>query len=378
MNNSFMLALSTLIGTIIGAGIFGLPYVVSKSGVVPSIFYFVILGGVVLLLHLFMGEIVLRTTDKHRLIGYAEIYLGAWAKKLVTFSTIVGTVGVLLAYIIISGDFLEIVLGSLFPISNTVFSIVAWLGLSLFILKGIQAIAKMEFFMNIALFSVIGVILLFAAPHIETGNFVVFDSAHLFLPYGIILFAFAGWAAIPEITDLFKNRKEKKGLDNLIVWAMLICGLLYLFFSAVVVGVSGGDTSQDALTGLVPFLGNNIVILGAVFGLIAITASFLVLGNYLKNSLRYDYRFPYVVSAGIAVVTPMILFLLGLREFIVVIGIVGVVMGVIDGTIIVLIYRQAKLKGDRKPEYSLRIPQFVLAFLIIILIAGALSDILLN
>ena len=120
------------------------------------------------------------------------------------------------------------------------------------------------------------------------------------------------------------------------------------------------------------------MVLGAVCGLNAIAASFLVLGNYLKNSLRYDYRFPYVVSAGIAVVTPMILFLLGLREFIVVIGIVGVVMGAIDGTIIVLIYRQAKLKGDRKPEYNLRIPQFVLAFLIIILIAGALTDILLN
>ena len=378
MNNSFILALSTLIGTIIGAGIFGLPYVVSKSGIAPSIFYFVVLGGVVLLLHLFMGEIVLRTIGKHRLIGYAEIYLGDWAKKLVTFSTIVGTVGILLAFIIISGDFLEIVLGPLFPISNTVFSIAVWAFLSLFILRGIQAIAKMEFFMNIALFSVIGVILLFAVPHIESANFLVFDSVHMFLPYGIILFAFAGWAAIPEITDLFKNKKEKKGLDNLIVWAMLICGLLYLVFSAVVVGVSGAETSPDALTGLVPFLGSNIVILGAIFGLIAIAASFLVLGNYLKNSLRYDYHFPYAVSVGIAVVTPMVLFLLGLREFIVVIGIVGTFIGVIDGIIIILIFRQAKLKGDRQPEYSLRIPQFILALLVIILIAGALSEILLN
>jgi len=378
MNNSFLLALSTLIGTIIGAGIFGLPYVVSKSGVVPSLFYFVILGGVVLLLHLFVGEIVLRTPGKHRLIGYSEIYLGSWAKKLITISTVVGIVGTLLAYIIVAGDFLEIVFASMFSVSGTVYSIVVWAVLSLFILKGIQAIAKIELFMNIALFSVIGVILAFAVPHMESGNFIIFDSSNIFLPYGVVLFAFAGWAAIPEITDLFKSRREKRGLDNLIVWATIICGLLYVVFSLIVVGVSGVLTSQDALTGLVPLLGNGIVILGALFGLVAIAASFLVLGNYLKNSLRYDYKVPYIVSAGVAILAPIVLFLLGLREFIVVIGIVGALIGTIDGVIIVLIYRKAKQKGERQPEYSLRVPQFVFALIIGILVVGAISSIVVN
>ena len=196
--------------------------------------------------------------------------------------------------------------------------------------------------MNVALFMVIGVIFLFAFPHVQSGNFILFDAANIFAPYGVILFAFAGWAAIPEIAELFKSRREKRNLDNLIVWASAICGVLYLLFVLFVLGVSGGSTSKDALTGLVPFLGDKVVILGALLGLIAIASSFLVLGNYLKNSLWHDYKIPYLPAAAIAIFTPAVLFLLGLREFIVVIGVVGAVIGAIEGTVIVLIYQKAK------------------------------------
>jgi len=378
MNSGFLLALATLVGTIIGGGIFGLPYVVSKSGLVPGVFYLVVLGGLVMLLHLFFGEIVLRTSEKHRLIGYAEMYLGTWAKKLVTISTIVGIVGALLAYIILAGDFLEVAVGSMFPaVSNTVFSLVFWGALSVFILKGIQAISRMELFMNIALFTVIFAIFLFAFPHVETENFVAVDFSHLFLPYGVVLFAFAGWAAIPEIAELFKRKQDKRKLDNLIVWASGICGALYLLFVLFVVGVSGANTSKDALTGLIPFLGEKVVILGALFGLIAIAASFLVLGNYLKNSLRYDYKVPYLLSAAIAIATPMILFLLGLREFIVVLGMVGAVIGVVEGSVITLVWQKAKQKGDREPEYRVKFPRVLVSFIVALLVAGAVAGILL-
>jgi tyrosine-specific transport protein len=374
MNNSFVLALSTLIGTTIGAGIFGLPYVVSQSGVVSGVFLLLLLGGVVTLLHLLFGEITLRTKAKHRLIGYAEMYLGGWAKKLVTVSTIAGVVGALLAYIIIAGDFFHIIVSEFIEVPQEVLSIVVWAALSAFILRGIQAIAQMELFMNIALFSVIGVIFLFAAPHVKTDNFISIDFAHAFLPYGVILFAFAGWAAIPEIADFFKKKKEKQNLDNLIVASSAIVGTVYLLFILFVVGVSGYETTQDALLGLAPFLGKGVVVLGALFGLVAIAASFLVLGNYLKNSLRYDYKLSYPSSVAIAVVTPLVLFLLGFREFIAVIGTVGAFVGVVEGAVIVFVYKKAKQKGDREPEYSLRVPHAMLIAVVLLLLAGAVAE----
>ena len=51
----------TLFGTIVGAGIFGLPYVVQKAGYLPGLFWMVVLAGAVMLTHLLYGEIVMAT-----------------------------------------------------------------------------------------------------------------------------------------------------------------------------------------------------------------------------------------------------------------------------------------------------------------------------
>ena len=114
--------------------------------------------------------------------------------------------------------------------------------------------------MNIALFAGIFFIFFFAAPHVELENFSLVNTSNLFLPYGIILFALVGWAAIPEIADFFKGRREKRNLDNIIVFAGIITTVLYLVFSLFVVGVSGNATSPDTLGGLVPFLGKEVIV----------------------------------------------------------------------------------------------------------------------
>ena len=126
VNKNFYFALAALIGTTVGAGIFGIPYVISKSGIGPGLFYFFILGGAVLLLHLFFGEIVLRTKEKHRLIGFAQKYLGNWGKFLITISTILGLVGALLAYIILGGDFLKIISDSWISLDSFYLSLFLW------------------------------------------------------------------------------------------------------------------------------------------------------------------------------------------------------------------------------------------------------------
>ncbi|KKU85565.1 MAG: hypothetical protein UY16_C0075G0001, partial [Candidatus Gottesmanbacteria bacterium GW2011_GWA2_47_9] len=235
-------------------------------------------------------------------------------------------------------------------------------------------IAKTELLMDIILFAVVGVIFVFALPHFQLQNFMLFDSLHVFLPYGVVLFSFLGLSAIPEIAELFKHTSEKRSLDNLIVWSSVICGGLFFAFTLFVVGVSGAATSQDALSGLIPFLGEKVVLLGAVFGLVAIAGSFLVLGNYLKNSLRYDYKVPYGISVAVAIFSPILLFLLGLREFIFVIGVVGALVAGLEGSVIALIYRTIKEKGDREPEYSLRIPQPILFGVVALLVVGAFLE----
>jgi len=125
-----------------------------------------------------------------------------------------------------------------------------------------------------------------------------------------------------------------------------------------------------------PYLNQNVVILGALFGILAISTSFLVLGNYFKNALFYDYKIPRQFSALIVCGLPLILFLIGFRNFIETIGLIGTFIGVIEGIAIVLIFKKAKFLGNRKPEYSLRTPAILLYFLMGIFILGAISQVL--
>lgn len=375
-DKSFPFALAVLIGTTIGAGIFGIPYVVAKSGVIPGLFYFLILGGAVLLLHLFFGEIVLRTKEKYRLVGYSQKYLGNWAKILITVVMVLGMTGTLLAYIIIGGDFLNIILSSFFEIPAFYLSLFLWAVLSYFIFRGIKTIAPAELLMNILFFLIVILIFLFALPKLNLHNFTPIRTSALFLPYGVILFAFSAWAAIPEITGILRGPAERKKYKKVIIWASILVFLLYLLFTVAVVGASGKTTSEDALQGLVPFLGQKIILIGAIFGVISIASSFLVLGNYFKNSLYYDYNLSKFWSWAVSCIFPLALFLIGFRSFIEIIGFVGTLIGVIEGVVIILIFKKAKLLGNRKPEYSLKVPSILLYFLIGIFILGAITQVI--
>ncbi|MDP2734822.1 MAG: hypothetical protein Q8P12_01300, partial [bacterium] len=96
--------------------------------------------------------------------------------------------------------------------------------------------------------------------------------------------------------------------------------------------------------------------------------------NYLKNSLRYDFKLPYFPSASIATLVPLALFLVGFREFVAVLGIVGIVMGIVEGILIVMLFYKAKANGNRAPEYSLRLPSFLPLLVALLLVGGALAD----
>ena len=374
MRKNFLFALSVLIGTIVGAGVFGIPYVIAKSGIIPGFFYFFILGGAVLLIHLFFGEIVLRTKGKQRLIGYSQKYLGKWGKLLITIAVILGVAGALLAYLILAGDFLEILFSPYTNLTSFYFSLIFGVVLSYFIFRGIKLIAPTELFTNLLFFLVVVIIFSLCLPKVNFSNLPLFNLSDIFLPYGVILFSLIGWSAIPEITEILKTAEEKKSLKKIIILGNIIVIVFYILFTAGIIGITGGKTSTDALSGLIPFLGGKVIFLGALAGLITLADSFLILGLYLRNTFIYDLKISKNSACLTACGIPLILFLIGFRSFIGTIGFVGTVLGVIEGIIIILIFKKAKTMSDRQPEYSLKIPPILLYFLMAIFILGAISQ----
>lgn len=366
-----LFAIATIVGITVGAGIFGLPYVVSKSGLLTGLFYFILLGGSSLLLNLLLGEIVLRTKEKHRLVGYARKYLGRWGGFFMTIS-ILFSIGTLLAYIILGGNFLKILISPWLDVSSFSLSLFFGLLLSPFIFLGIKFIAPAELFSNTLFLLAIFTIFLFAIPQIRLENFHLVNIAHGFLPYGVALFAFSGLAAIPEISEILKTAEERRRYKGAIIASSAIIFFIYLLFSVAIVGVSGSGTTSDALGGLEEFLGPKIIFAGALAGLITLADSFLIIGLYARNTFIYDYRWPKIFACCFVVGLPLVLFWAGAREFIATIGIVGAIAGAAEAIAVIFIFQKAKMLGDREPEYDIRVPPLLLYSLVVLFAVGFL------
>ena len=369
-------AVSVFVGTVIGAGIFGIPYIVNKSGMVPGFFYFLILGGVVLLIHLFFGEAFLRTKESCRLPGLAQKYLGSWGKILVMISVVSGLIGALLAYLILSGDFLKILFSPFSDLSAIQLAAIFWVVMSYLIFRGIELIASIELLTNLIFFSANAAILFFILPKLDLSNVKILEMSGIFLPFGVILFSLVGWSAIPEIADFFKTSPEKRKIKRTIILSTALVVPFYLVFVLAVLGAVGGNISQDTLSSLAPFLGPKIIFLAVLAALVTLADSILVLGLHLKNTFVYDLKLSKRLATAIACGVPFLLFLMGFRDFIGTIGFVGTVVGVIEGVAIILIFKRAKRLGNREPEYSFKAPSLLLYLLIAALILGAVSQFL--
>jgi len=198
------------------------------------------------------------------------------------------------------------------------------------------------------------------------------NLSKFFLPYGVILFALAGSAAIPEMRLILQGQEKK--LKKAIFLGTLIPAVLYLLFALVVVGISGAGTSPEAIKGLVPHLGGWVIIAGAIFGLLAVFTSFLVLGVAVRQIYYQDYRLKSIWSFFLACIVPIAAYLAGLKNFILIIGFVGAVASGLMGILTVWIHFKARQKGDRHPEYRLAWAKFFGVLLMIIFTLGIIYE----
>ena len=198
------IAITTIIGTIIGAGVLAIPYVVAKSGFLYGALLIILIGLAFLFLNLFTGEIVLRTKTQHQLTGYMEKYLGKWGKRLMAFSMIFGIYGALIAYIIGSGHALKSILGG----NPLIYSLIFFTITAVIIYKGIKTTGKAELIIILLLIIVVFLIGILSFKQINPAYFTSFHPAFFFIPYGVILFACMGTVCIPEVQEELEKEKE--------------------------------------------------------------------------------------------------------------------------------------------------------------------------
>ena len=339
------------------------------------IIYFIILGVVAIYSMLVYGELVCRTKGKHRLPGYVGLYLGKKLKITSLVSQIIGITGALIAYLLVGGNFLAEFLIPFFGGTKLLYIFIFFATGSLIIYFTSKEVAQTEFAMLIFFFIVIILLLFKTAPFISLSNFSTVNLKYFFLPYGVVLFSIWGASIIPEVKE-FLAPKHLKLLKPTIVSGIIISIITYILFTIAILGVTGNNTTPDALSGLKNFFHDGVISTFLIFGVLTTFTSYITLGLTLKKIFWYDFKIPHFTSWIIVVIIPIGLYLLGLTNFILIMSFTGAVTLGIDTITIFLCYLKSIKKNVVKPPYSLRLPPPLLYGLMTLFLIGIIIELI--
>jgi len=356
---SFLEAIAVFIGTVIGAGILGIPFALYKAGFLTGLISIVLIGVAVLVMNLFLSEIILKTKGNHQLTGYAEKYLGKTGKKLMAFAMIFGIYGALIAYIIGEGK----AFAAIFNGSPFLYSIIFFLVFSLLLFLGLDIIKHSEFLLVTILLLVAIAIIILSFGDINISNLNIFNPYLILAPYGVILFALLGTAAIPEMKEILI---KKSNLKKAVIIGSISIAVIYILFTLVVIGVCGNKISEIATICLGDLINPKMIVFGNLFAIFSMTTSFLALSLALQEMYNYDYGLTKIRSWLLTIIPPILVFILGIQSFIKTIAITGAVTGSLIGILISLMYR--KFKKNKISKFSslmtyIIIIMFVLGFI---------------
>jgi tyrosine-specific transport protein len=362
-------AVSTLTGTIVGAGFLGIPYVVAKSGFLIGLVQIILIGIVLLIANLYLGEIMLRTKKIHQLPGLAKIYLGEKGYGIMFFSMLFGIYSALIAYLIGEGESLSYIFTGGLDYA-VYFAVGFWIVLSCFVYKGIRALKKGESIGIFFVFAILALILITFLSKVNTENLMVYNWSYAFLPVGVIIFALLGFSAIPEV--LIELRRNEKLMKKAIIIGSLLPIIVYCLFTLIVVGFSGSSTPEIATFAL-----GKIFILLGVFTMFT---AFFALSMAMRDIYKFDLHYGNFKSWLLACLTPLILYLIvyffDLVSFTEILGIGGVISGGLSGILILLMVGKARKIGERKPEYKVKLPSWIIFILILVLVIGMLFQLI--
>ncbi len=364
MNKKFWATAFTLTGSIVGAGLLGLPYVFAKSGFLAGLFWLIILGALMTFINLTLGEVALRTKGKHQLPGYAEKYLGKWGKRAMLFAMLFGVYSALLAYLVGEGKSLSQILpGNIPPI---VLGIMFWLIMTLLLREGLKGLKKIETWGVLAVITIVFGIFIKFVPLVKPENLITWNSANFLTPIGVIMFALLGFTSIPEL------RKEIKGQEKLLKQAIIIGSLvpifLYILFSTIFVGILGTNITQIATLSFGPII--------TLLGIFTMLTSYFVLSFSVQSIFKYDVKISKKANFFFTSLIPLVLYALvtqyNLIGFALILGIGGVISGGLTGILILLMAKKAKsnTRNKKNPEIEIPLNWTLIIILSLIFIAG--------
>ena len=349
-------AIEALVGAVVGVGIFGLPYAFAQAGFVIGLAYLLALGTVMVTVLLMFSEVVLVTPGRHHLSGYVRTYFGAGWGKFAAFLTIAGNWGALVAYVLVGGQFAYSLLSPLLGGELFLYQVVFMMVGFLVTLRGLSFISRVEMYLVAALVLAILALAVGGVPHVAIEPLLYVSSSDAFLPYGVVLFAIGGISLVPEMRDILG--KHASHLRRVVPWSYVVIVALYTIFAFTVVSVTGLNTSPEAIAGFGKVVGQWALFVGALMGFLAVTTSFFLVSVSSQDLLELDYGSSRLLAWFATLSVPAIVILLGVRDFVEVMGFTGAVFSGGVAIFAVALFLRVRARRGRRGKDAIDFPSW--------------------
>jgi len=377
MYKRIFLLIGLLVGSIIGAGVFALPFVFSQSGFLTGLAYLSVSVLIYILLYLLYADIVVRTEGEHRFVGYTRIYFGKVASWFSVLVAILGAMVSLTAYLVLSISFMSLVFPSL---SHSVSLLAFWAIGSFAIFLKLKRIVAFEFFVTIAMLGIVFLIFVLGADtffeNLSVGEF-VFNFKAGALPFAPIFYALGGMVAIPSIVQYFRvthGSHNYSAMRTVIIWGVISVAVVYTLFVIGVIGLSD-VISTDSVGGLLSSVPAYVLVSLGTLGLFSLITSYIAIGLDTAKSLKYDLNIHHTLRALIVVLAPLGIYTAGFTDFFKLISFTGGIFSVLVSMMIMGMWLRVATLAKEPTKIIKHTHTWFIAGAFVILLATLINEV---
>lgn len=339
-------AISSIVSGTIGVGFFAIPYSMHAFGPIAGVGLMCIVGFLMVLLNIVFSEIITFDKGNHQIPGYARKYIGRSFSHITTIIIVSGLLGVLLAYSILAGNSLKLLLDSLgvnvrLGILSMIFLLVA-VGISRF---GMQVLSRISEWTILIMLGLMMIIIFIALPEVSFENVTTVNVSEISLLFGVSIFSLYSISTIPAVDEIIGY--DSKRYRKVVTFSTLITLGIYIVFGLVSALSFGEELTSDFI---ICFCRkhSSAVLLVALFTLFAIFSSFVSITNTIKEVFNYDYKIP--VNTALLFITGVLVWLIALQigDFESIVSIVGNTALALQSIIIFIIWFKLKKKHSNR------------------------------
>jgi hypothetical protein len=340
-----------LASLIIGAGMFSLPNVFVRSGLLYGLIALGFFTWVSGSLNSRYAEIINEGGQGKRFAGYARKHFGKKGYILGLLFTLGGIAISLTIYLSLAPSFFSLIFPS---IPETVFVFIFWAFGTLIAFLGTKRGSSTSLLVFSAMTVAIGLFAVFALIKGDAGNIVaapLFEPKNLLLPFGPLLFSLSGRSALSSIRDRYTEKEYSLAkFKKAIRFGVIIPAVIYAVFILMIIALSGGGVTPDAVTGLTALPSWALAAMG-VLGILTIIDSYALIGLEFSGILSKDANMPKWFSYLLFAAIPLIIYFLVSGDFLTLVGIGGGIFLAAES--IMVIFMRRKIFGKKISDIAL-------------------------